>query len=312
MRHHRATLTLVASIALVGMLGTDLRAQMGTGRVAGTVKDQEGNPVGGATVVAEPQGGGNKLEAASNAKGEWGLLGFRNGRYTFTVSADGFQPETATAMVQQLQRNPRMDIVLQKVQKGKAASSEKAAGLLSEGNQLFDQKNYPEALAKFQQLLTETPTLYQIHLNIGNVYRATGEMDKALAEYQQVLDQEPENLAGLVNAGDIHIKKGELAKAVPFFEKAMAQNPSDETIPFNVAEIYFNTGNVDKAIEHYEKATAAKPEWVDPVLKLGYAYLNKGDMVKAAAQMEKVMAMAPESPQAQIAKGVLDSIKQQN
>lgn len=309
MRYHLATLSLVACFALAGR---DLSAQMGTGRVAGSVKDQEGNPVVGAKVVAEPESGGNPLQAVTNAKGEWGILGFRNGRYTFTVTAEGYQPESATAMVQQLSKNPRMDIVLQKLQKGKAIGGQKTSLLLNEGNQLFEQKNYPEALAKYQELLAESPTLYQIHLNIGNVYRATGELDKALAEYEQVLGQEPENLAALVNVGDVHIKKGELEKAVPYFEKAMTQNPSDEAIPFNVAEIFFNTGNVDKAIEMYEKASAAKPDWVDPVLKLGYAHLNKGDMVKAAEQMEKVMAMAPESPQAQIAKGVLDSIKPQN
>jgi tetratricopeptide (TPR) repeat protein len=304
-----ALLTVVACFAVAA---PQLSAQMGTGRVAGTVKDTEGKPIAGAEVVAEPEGGGNKLDAVTNAKGEWGILGFRNGRYSFTVTAEGYQPERTTTMVQQLSRNPRMDIVLQKLQKGTAFGGEKISALLSEGNQAFEQKNYPEALAKYQALLAESPTLYQIRLNIGNVYKVTGELDKALAEYEQVLAEEPQNLAALVNMGEVLVKKDELEKAVAAFEKAMAQNPSDEAIPFNVAEIYFNTGNTDKAIEMYQKAATAKPDWVDPVLKLGYAYLNKGDLVQAAAQMEKVMTMAPESPQAQIAKGVLDSIKPQN
>jgi len=299
----------LTGVLSLGLTAGALEAQMGTGRVAGAVKDESGQPIAGATVVAEPQGGGNKLEATSNDKGEWGILGFRNGRYTFTISANGYQPESSTGMVQQLQRNPRMDAVLRKLQKGTAAGGEKAGALLTEGNRLFEQKQYAEATSKYQQLLAENPTLYQIHINIGNVYRAEGELDKALAAYQLVLDQEPENLSALVNMGDMLIKKGTFDKAVTFFEKAVVLNPSDEAIPFNVAEIYFQAGNIDKAIEYYQKSAAAKADWPEPVLKLGYAYLNQGDMVQAAAQMEKVVAMAPDSPQAQIAKGVLDSIK---
>jgi tetratricopeptide (TPR) repeat protein len=286
-----------------------LEAQMGTGRINGTVTDQDGKPIAGATIVAEARGGGQKLEAQSDDKGEWGILGFRTGQYTFTVSADGYQPESINAQIQQMQRNPKMEVILRKLQKGEAFGGEEASALLNEGNQFFEQKLYAEALVKYQELLAENPTLYQVNLNIGNVYRAMEQPDQAIEAYQKVLADEPTHLGALVNMGELHIKKGELEKAVTYFEKAIEQAPGDEAIPFNVAEIYFNTGNVEKAIEYYEKSSAAKPDWPDPVLKLGFAYLNAGDMEKAVAQMEKVMTIAPDSAQAAAAKGVLDTIK---
>lgn len=306
----RTLFTLVTFTLAFGSGAVGLRAQMtGTGRVSGTVKDQEGKPIPGAKVVAQGDAGGSPLQATVDAKGEWAILGFRSGKYSFTVSADGYKTEVMNAPVQQMSKNPKLDVILAKATAAQAVGNPKAAALLTEGNQLFQQKQYPEALAKFQQLLAEAPTLYQLRRNTGNVYKAMGDLDKALVEYQAVLAEDPGDIGALVGIGDLYIKQGKLSDAVTFFEKAIAQSPGDETLPFNVAELYFSTGNVDKALEYYQKASEAKPDWLDPVLKLGFAYLNQGDMVKATAQMEKVIAMSPDSPQAQAAKGVLDSIK---
>ena len=308
MRNRRFVAILFALTLAFGL--GELNAQMtGQGRVGGTIRDQSGKPIEGVKVSAQAEAGGSPLEALSDKKGEWAILGFRSGKYTFTVSKEGYTPETATAPVQQMQRNPRLDFVLKQATKGAVLGTEKLGGLLSEGNALVQQKQYPEALAKFQQILTESPTLYQVRLNIGNVYKAQGESEKALAEYQAVLAEDPGDVGALVQSGDILLKQGKLTEAVTFFEKAVASSPNDEALAFNVAEIYFSTQNVDKALEYYEKAATIKPDWPDPVLKIGFAHLNKGDMEKAKAQMEKVIAMAPDSPQAQTAKGILDSLK---
>jgi tetratricopeptide (TPR) repeat protein len=299
---------LASAVVVLAWSGAELAAQMGTGRVAGSVKDEAGKPIAGVKVMATPAGGGNPLEATTNDKGEWGILGFRNGRYEFSFTAEGYREERLGAPVQQLGRNPRMDVVLQKLQKGTAAGGA-ASGLLAEGNALYEQKKYAEAIAKFQELLAQTPTLYQVNLNIGNAYRASGDIDKAMAAYQLVLAEDPSHLGALIGMGESSIKKNELEKAAEFFEKAVTQAPEDEALAFNVAEVYFNTGNAPKALEYYQKASALKPDWVDPVYKVGLCYVNQMDIAQAKVQMEKVIAMAPDSPQAAMAKGLLDSLK---
>ena len=70
-----------------------------SGRVGGTVKDENGQPLKGAIVTAE------NLEVASIAnataitddKGRFSMVGLKFGQWTFTVQASGYMPQ-ATGM----------------------------------------------------------------------------------------------------------------------------------------------------------------------------------------------------------------------
>jgi Flp pilus assembly protein TadD len=310
MRNSYVALALI--IMLVAAAGS-IEAQMGTGRVAGTVKDTEGNAIEGAKIVAEMTGSDFSLEATSDNKGRWAVIGFRKGSYSFTVSAPGHVPQQFNTSVSGLGKNPSLNVVLEKMSMGQAFSSGPAAELLNEANQLYDQKSYTEAIAKYEEVMVEFPTLYQIHLNMGNCYRDLGDTEKALAEYNIVLEQEPTHTGALVNLGDAMVRSGDLDEAVSYFEKAIEYAPEDEVLPFNVAEIYFDQGNVQKAIEYYERSATVKPDWPEPYLKVGYAYINMAQMDKAAEAFQKVLDVAPpESAQAQMAQAALSSIQPQD
>lgn len=282
-------------------------AQMGTGRVTGSVKDPSGKPVANCKVSATSVDNEKPLEATTGKDGKWALLGFRSGTYEFTFAADGYQPAAYKNAVKQMGRNPPMDVVLEPLKMGQGSAGSGAGGKLDEANALFEQKQYKEAIAKYEELLVAEPTLYQINYNIGAAYREMKDYDNAIASFNKVLAQDPANTASLVGMGDTLVGQGKLDEAVGYFEKAIDQT-QDEVIPFNVAEIYFNQGNAAKAIEYYQKASERKPDWPEPYLKLGFAYLNTGDMAAARASFEKVVELAPDSPQAAAAKQTLASL----
>lgn len=303
-------IALFIMFALVAGAG-ELGAQMGTGRVAGTVEDTLGNPIDGANVLAEMGETDFSLDATSDDRGRWAMIGFRKGEYSFTVTAKGFVPQQFSTSVKGLGKNPSVDVVLEPVTSGNAFSSGPAGDLLTEGIALYEAKDYQGAIAKYEQILQEVPELYQVRQNIGNCYLDMGDFDKALAEYQMILTEEPTHIGALVRAGDVMVRKGDLDQAVDFFEKAIEQAPEDEVLPFNVAEIYFDQGDVNKAIDYYKRSATVKPDWPEPYLKVGYAYLNLAQMDEAAEAFKKVMEVAPESPQAQQAQAVLNSLQQQ-
>jgi tetratricopeptide (TPR) repeat protein len=281
-------------------------AQMGTGRITGTVKDPKGKPIAGAKVTASSPDNDKALEATTDKDGKWALLGFRSGSYEFTFAANGYQPQSYTNSIKQMGRNPPMDVVLEPLQMGQSAGG--AGGKLTEANQLLEQKQYAEAIAKYEEILAAEPTLYQIHYNIGIAQQAKGDLDAAKASFQKVLDQEANNTGALVSIGDVLVAEGKLDEAVSYFEKAIGQT-TDEVIPFNVAEIYFNQGNTAKALEYYQTAATRRPDWPDPHLKMGYANLNAGNMDAAIASFQKAVEVAPDSPQAQMAQAALSSLK---
>ena len=109
-------------------------AQMGTGRVSGTVKDQEGNPIEGATVTANAGDSGRLLEATADARGRWAILGFRSRAYDFSVQAPGFMPYNYQVPMKQAGKNPDMDLVLERAQMGRSAGT--GGGLIAEAQEL--------------------------------------------------------------------------------------------------------------------------------------------------------------------------------
>lgn len=283
-------------------------AQMGTGRVTGSLQDTQGNPIVGGTVTATSADGDRTLEATTDDDGRWAILGFRSGSWEFSFTAPGFAPQAYTNNVRQTGRNPPMDVVLERVQQGQAGGGE-ASGLLGEANALYEAKDYEGAIAKYQEILASEPTLYQVNYNIGSAQRALGQLDEALASYQKVLEMDPMHTASMVSMGDVYVEKGELDQAVSYFEKAIGQT-QDEIIPFNVAEIYMSRGDAAKALEFYQIAAERKPDWAEVHLKIAYAHLNTGDMAAARTAFEKVVEVAPDSAQAQMAQQALAALPQ--
>ena len=307
MRNRYLVFGIIFGVFTSGSLA--LAQAMGRGRMKGSVHDTEGKPIEGAAITAEREDGKSVhvLETTSDSDGEWALLGFRSTRYEFNITAEGFQSQVSIQNVVQMGKNPFMDVVLPRLQIQEAAASG-GPSALDKANEFFEQKHYAAAVARYQELLAEEPTYYQLNYSIGVAYHQMGELDNAIAAYEKMLAEEPMHTNSLLNIGDIMVQKGDLDAAVGFFEKAIDQS-QDETIPFNVAEFYFNQGDTAKAIEYYQKAAERKPDWPEPHLKIGYAQLNAGSMDAAIAAFEKAVEVAPGSPQAEMAESALSSLK---
>ena len=90
--NHRAFSRAVVAIALI--LGGAVSAEAQVARVAGLVKDENGQPVKGATVRAEnPDAPLGSLTAATDDKGRFAIIGLARGEWAFTAEAPGFQPQ---------------------------------------------------------------------------------------------------------------------------------------------------------------------------------------------------------------------------
>ena len=294
----------IALITLV-TLAAAAHAQMGTGRITGKITDPNGNAIEGAVISFTDQTG-KTLDGTSKDDGSWAILGFRTGTYEFHIEAEGYQPKVEKKPVRQMGQN-ELDVVLIPLQAG-ASAPDASTALLREANELLQQKQYQQAIAKYEELLEAEPSFYQTHEFIGVAYREMGELDTALAEFQKVLDSDARHAGALISIGDILVAQQKLDEAVEYFEKAVAQT-TDPIVPYNVAEIYFERGDAAKAVEYYTIATEYRPDWADAHLKLGYAHLNTGNMEGAKAAFQKVVEVAPDTPQAQMAQAALSSLQ---
>src|SRR5918998_979515 len=106
---------LLTALALgVALIVSALPAAAQTGRVGGTVKDDKGQPIKGATVVAEnPSASPSSFTATTDDKGRYSIIGLRSGTWKITASAPGFAPGGGNLNVRTIGApNPPVDVVL--------------------------------------------------------------------------------------------------------------------------------------------------------------------------------------------------------
>src|SRR5262245_50762891 len=96
---HRLHLSRAALLALFVAAASTAAAQ--TGRVGGTVKDEAGQPIKGASITAEnPNASPSSFTATTDDKGRFSIIGLRTGRWTFSAQAPGYTPEAGQMNVQ--------------------------------------------------------------------------------------------------------------------------------------------------------------------------------------------------------------------
>jgi Tfp pilus assembly protein PilF len=309
----------------------------GKGRASGTVFDEGGNPLPDIKVVLTylgpiPTRPGTTpfqeknpviIEVKTNKKGKWVLGGLGSGRWRVNINAVGFMPYQVTIFISQFERNPYPEsfprLPLQ-------TNLEKVAELLEvdapgveifeEGNRLYQEEKYQEAIDSYKTFLEKNPDLYQVHFSIGNSYKEMGKIEQALAEYQLVLDnaKEDENdkslkAKTLSAVGECHLKNDDLDSAQKYFKESLDLDPDDEILAYNVGEICFSHQKLDEAIEYFKMASEIKPNWSDAYLKLGYVYVNKADNSNAITYFEKFLELEPESDRAASVRNVLNYLK---
>jgi tetratricopeptide (TPR) repeat protein len=304
--------------AIIVMVGftvslTHAQAGRGKGRIKGKVIDgKTKKPFFGAKVVIHYAKDENlKHETKTNKKGEWAFIGLGTGEWRLTATADGYVPDREAIHVSQFSANPYIILKLKKPEKMDLA---KEAGLVAQGNSLYEEGKYDEALETFKKFQKKTPEFYEVHINIANCLMKQEKYDEAIAEYNTFLEKAEEEkielkAQALASIGEIHLKQDDIEKAQSFFMKSVELNPKDEILAYNVAEIFFGNNKNEEAVKYYNIASQIKPKWGIPYLKLGYVYLNLGDMKKAVESFTKFVEVDPGNPEVPAIKDLIKSLE---
>src|SRR5215207_1122889 len=195
MRDARKLLTAIALGA--ALIVSALPAAAQTGRVGGTIKDGSGQPIKGATVVAEnPQASPSSFTATTDDKGRYSIIGLRTGTWKITASAPGFTPSGGPVAIRTIGApNPPVDIVLAPGAGPAGAlagvNTKELQGELQKAEDLMNQQQYDAAIAAYNGILAKAPALTMINLQIGRAHRMKKEYDQALAIYKKALEAEP-------------------------------------------------------------------------------------------------------------------------
>src|ERR1043166_5768089 len=101
------------ALTLSVFLSASASAQVDTGTISGTVKDQSGGVVPGATVTITHEGQGLKLTGVTREDGTFIFTPIRTGAYLIDVELSGFKKESRRGITVGIQEQVRLDFVLQ-------------------------------------------------------------------------------------------------------------------------------------------------------------------------------------------------------
>ena len=206
------------------------------------------------------------------------------------------QPSQAEGGKQQQPKYTKEQIEEIKKQNEKATNTN---ALIKQATDAMNAKNWQEAQAPLQQLVTNDPNNWQYLSALGDVYLYLDQFDQATETYQKGIQAaesgavDPHNSAlsdpakrkvaegkMLTNQGNAYLKLHKNKEAVDAFTKAASLDPNPGTAFFNLCATQYNTGNVEGALDACDKAIAADPNKAD-------AYFIKGSLLIAASQTDK-------------------------
>jgi tetratricopeptide (TPR) repeat protein len=308
----RTTSRLIMAVFFVALIVVAAAPALAQGRVTGAVKDDVGQPIKGAKVVAKnPQAAPPDFTSVSDDKGRWSMIGLQAGSWAFTASADGYLPVDTRTPIAYLRTNPPIEFTLAKATPGMVTggAAKELQVELKAADAFMANKQWDEAIAAYQAILVKAPALSMLNLQVAQAYRAKKDYESAIAIYEALLKAEPSLERVYVELGNIYMQKGDFDKAEVTLEKAASSLSAGREVFYNLGEVHFSKGEMDEAAKYFQTAAERDPTWPKPLLKLGLVALNKGDKVGALAMMEKVIALDPNSAEAAQAKAMIEQVK---
>ena len=290
------------------LLGTEAGAQ-GSGTARGKVVDEKGQPIEGATIVLDFQGGvTRKFTVKSNKKGDFTQVGLPPGPYRVTATKDGYQGtytdgRIALGMPTDLGEF-KMTSAAGKVATGAgtAADLEKANAELrkmaADAEALVAAGKHDEAVAAFQALVAKgVASPADIHFRIGQVYADKKDYANAEAAYLKAIELKPDYTRAKMELANVYQVSGKGDKAAELMTAAQAGGAGDANVQYTAGVVHINAGRHAEAAEAFKKAIAIDATLADAYYHLGTIAVNQNNAAEAVAHLEKYLSLNPTHPQ---------------
>ncbi len=167
-----------------------------------------------------------------------------------------------------------------------SCSSSKGDGLAQEGESLYANGNYSEALEKYlsaEECGVDDFEKEKLCSCIGNCYFKLGDYENSIEYHLKSLEEDPEYFDGWVNLGVAYRQSGDNDRAMSCYETALNYDPENGAsvqLYVSLGALYIELGKPISAIKYLEKASTVS----DGVPEV-YAYLS----------IAYAMALEPES-----------------
>ena len=325
-------LVLVA-VVLPALLIVNSQLALGQIRtMIGTVTDESGNPIVGASVEITRTDVKRNYKTKTDKKGNYVYIGIPFGVYRIVIRKEGFDADYIDGLRPSLGEEDRNDFVLKpgdqqklafeyskeelaKIRKNQAqqkqvnAQSAAVGEMFNQGLGLATQGKYDEAIPILQRALEKDPGQPDIWANLGDIQSKAGKMEDAVASFEKAIALRPDDVGFYQNMGVLFAKMGKEDDAQAAFGKAAELNPEGSAVNFfNLGATLVNSGKLVEAIDAFKRAVEADPDYAEAYYELGICYVGRGQVQETLDVLQKYIEIGSDADHLITAKALVEQL----
>jgi Tfp pilus assembly protein PilF len=268
--------------ALVSLLVAAFSFAQGgaAGSISGTVHDEQGLPLAGASVVLRSANPPLRREVQTDPEGQFSITGMQAAQYHLLLLRGGeilwsFPVTLATG-----QGTLRVDIDLKKLRDEVASRTRLEPGL--------------ERRLTAEREQAERTFVLHAHFNRAMRLSEDGKLEDAVQEYRAALELEPNSgtILGLVGSALTELGRYEEARGA--LERALEREPTEAAHHSNLGALLAREGKPEEALAHFRRAAQLDPERAASYhFNAGALLLNVGRFEEAIAALQEVTRLEP-------------------
>lgn len=277
---------LLAALAVGTLASVPLHGQRTeNGAFAGTILDEDGRPLAGATVVFRGIDFELRREIQTDKEGRFHYGGFLPGRYYILLLRERRLVWSLPVTLEPFQGVLQLDVDLKKLREA------------AEQTQRLDPEL--ERLREIERQRLDREGRLQTHLNRGVRHLSSGHADQAIEEFKAALALEPKRGATHALLGAAFAAAGWLPEAMESCRRALELEPAEAAHHNSFGALLVRDGKLDGALPHFEKAAQLDPERAASYrFNSGAALLNAGRTAEAISALSQAVRSDPKMARA--------------
>jgi tetratricopeptide (TPR) repeat protein len=262
-----------------------------------------------------------------DSQGRYRFTGLTRATYFVVVKLEGFQEvRQRVEVVGETVMNVILDFQEERIVKPRTDLSGEELGVvdISELSRTYPSRvtdglktadkdmqagNYAKALLVLEDILGQTPDIYQGQRMLGMVYQKLGRYRDAESAYKTAVDLRPTSAAPLINLGSLYVEealanesKGSsvvraiLNESLASLTAAIKLKPDAAFAYYLLGVTYYKSAFYEDAEEHLKHSLQLAPDLSDARLALANVYVKMQEWQNVIAQLDAYLFEFPKSP----------------
>jgi protein O-GlcNAc transferase len=168
----------------------------------------------------------------------------------------------------------------------------------------FDLKNYDAAIGLIERAIALLPSRASFYSNLGNVFKARGDLKKAVVFYQSAIKLKPDFFEAYYNLAIVLRDQGELDQAISAYRKSIQLRPDSAEVHNNLGLALKDQRQLEQASAEFRKAIQLNADFAMAHSNLGCVLTEQGTLDESIAALRRAIQLKPDYAEAHYNLGI--------